>query len=87
MSSSVRVCTVDLFALRAEGKALGFDLVVMDLDEVSLFSVPQTSQVKMASVLPKVLLSRRFPQAVQNTSEPIAAISGTYDSCTALSTM
>lgn len=38
-----------------------------------LFSVPQTSQVNRAFMLPEAP-SRRFPQSVQNTSDPIAVM-------------
>jgi len=38
-----------------------------------LFSVPQTSHVRMASLSPEDP-SRRLPQSVQKTSEPIAAM-------------
>lgn len=93
-SSSVKVCTADRFERRAEGKAEGFDRVVIVLAEVSvemestlslykvrhlrfqfvpLFSVPHTSHFNMAFSLP-VDPSKRFPQSVQNTSDPMAAI-------------
>ena len=34
-SSAVRVWTADFFDLNADGNALGFDVVVIDLDDVS----------------------------------------------------
>lgn len=41
---------------------------------VPLFPVPQTSQIKMASLSPDDP-SRRLPQSVQKTSDPMAAMS------------
>lgn len=52
---------------------MGFDLVVMALDDMSLFSVPHTSHLKIAFSSPEDP-SSRLPQSVQNTSDPIAAI-------------
>ena len=67
-------CTSDRFCRNADGKALGFDLVVIEVDAVSLLRVPQMVQVKIAFASP-VDPSSRLPQSVQNTREPIAAIS------------
>ena len=93
-SSSVKVCTADRFERRTEGKAEGFERVVIVLAEVSvgiestlsfckvqnlrfqivpLFSVPHTSHFNIAFSLP-VDPSKRFPQSVQNTSDPMAAM-------------
>lgn len=81
----------DRFDRKAEGKAIGLDLVVIAVNDVSeaiqsiwfhydgavacapLFSVPQTLHLIIASASPEVP-SKRLPQSVQNTRDPIAAI-------------
>lgn len=46
---------------------------------IPLFSVPHTSHLRIAFSSPEEP-SRRFPQSVQKTREPIAAIAGTRGS-------
>lgn len=74
-SSAVNVCTAERLERRTEGKAEALDFVVMVVDEVSLFSVPQISHMIRDLFSPEDD-SRRFPHAVQKTREPIAAIFG-----------
>ena len=101
MSDSVNVCTAERFDRNAEGKAEGFDLVVITVDEGSVssklgthslrvarvkplsihhvaavpsFCAPQTSHIRIAFLSP-VDPSRRSPQSVQKTREPIAVMS------------
>ena len=47
--------------------------MVVEVEAVSLLCVPQPSQIRMAFSSP-VDSSRRFPQSVQKTRDPIAAI-------------
>jgi len=46
--------------------------------DVPLFSVPQTSHFKIALASPEDA-SRRLPQSVQNTSDPMAAMPEDFD--------
>lgn len=74
-SSTLIACTDECLSLRVEGKALGFDLDVTTLAEVSGVSVPQSSQrISVWASAAEIDLGRRFPQASQNNSEPIATI-------------
>lgn len=74
-SSTLIACTDECLSRRAEGKALGFDLDVTTLAEVSGVCVPQSSQrIKVFRSVAPVDLGRRFPQALQKRSEPIATI-------------
>ena len=101
MSASVNVCTAERFDRNAEGKAEGFDLDVITVDERSMrwklgprslhvamvkalsthhvavvpsFCAPQTSHIRIAFLSP-IDRSRRSPQSVQKTREPIAVMS------------
>lgn len=63
---------------------MGFDLVVMAVDDVSLFSIPHTSHLKTAFSSPEDP-SNRLPQSVQKTSDPMAAMAVFTDSFHSLS--
>ena len=77
MSSKLIACTEECLSRRAEGKALGFDLEVTTLAEVSGVCVPQSSHRTsvFASEAPSDL-GKRLPQASQKRREPIATMMG-----------
>ena len=60
------------FVRNVDGNADDLEEVTTTLEDVSLFDLPQSSHAMCA--LPPVLASRREPQSVQNTKEPIAAM-------------
>jgi hypothetical protein len=73
--STLIACTEECLSLRVEGNALGFDLDVTTLAEVSGVSVPQSSQrISVWASAADMDLGRRLPQASQNNSEPIATM-------------
>lgn len=74
-SSTLIACTDECLSRRVEGKALGFDVEVTTFAEVSGVSVPQSSQrTSVSAFVAPMDLGRRFPQASQKRSEPIATI-------------
>lgn len=74
-SSTLIACTDECLSLRVEGKALGFDVEVTTLADVSGVSVPQSSQrISVSASAAPIDLGRRFPQASQKRSEPIATM-------------
>jgi hypothetical protein len=74
-SSTLIACTDECLSRRVEGKALGFEVEVTTLADVSRVSVPQSSQrISVSASAAPIDLGRRFPQASQKRSEPIATM-------------
>lgn len=74
-SSTLIVCTDEYLSRRAEGNALGFDVEVTTLADVSGVCVPQSSQrISVSASATPVDRGKRLPQASQKRREPIATI-------------